>query len=198
MTRKTCSTFARTLPNRRLRARCRAVRLAPRLRLRLHRPRDAGPSRPLASSRRWHSLIAIHRAVVLADQTVHHLGVVDGSPSSRLRCARRPLVASTPTCAFMPKYHWLPFFEECISGISLARLAPGGRRAAARLIIAPARHFVSSLRLRSRCRKFEDRRLVRDRIASEFEIAERAASTGYRTALPRRPRSDRLYHCRRQ
>src|SRR3954451_23420644 len=27
-----------------------------------------------------------------------------------------PLSASTPTCAFMPKYHWLPFFDDDISG----------------------------------------------------------------------------------
>ena len=27
-----------------------------------------------------------------------------------------PLFTSAPTCTFIPKYHWLPFFVWCISG----------------------------------------------------------------------------------
>src|SRR6185295_8209904 len=34
----------------------------------------------------------------------------------------RPLFASTPMCAFMPKYHWLPFFDCVISGSRLPSL----------------------------------------------------------------------------
>jgi len=37
------------------------------------------------------------------------------APLSLPVCAS-PLLASAPTCAFMPKYHWLPFFDCVISG----------------------------------------------------------------------------------
>src|ERR1700678_3191261 len=33
-----------------------------------------------------------------------------------------PLFASTPTCAFMPEYHWSPFFDDVISGSRLSAL----------------------------------------------------------------------------
>src|SRR5215203_3496396 len=49
------------------------------------------------------ALVAIDGGVVFADQTVHHLRIV--LPLVTPAVCTSPLLASTPTCAFMPKYH---------------------------------------------------------------------------------------------
>ena len=57
-----------------------------------------------------------------------------------------PLLASTPMCAFMPKYHWLPFFDERICRKALlprrdrrgCTTAAGNKSAASRPTEKPA------------------------------------------------------------
>src|SRR5438067_10908794 len=39
-----------------------------------------------------------------------------------------PECASTPMCAFIPKYHWLPFLVWCICGSRSLRVLGRGRR----------------------------------------------------------------------
>lgn len=71
-----CSTFARTLPKRRLRARWRLVRARPGFAFSFHHPMHAGGfgSTPLRVARV--ALVAIHRRIILADQIRHQLRVV--------------------------------------------------------------------------------------------------------------------------
>src|SRR6056297_2874971 len=100
-----------------------------------------------------------------------------------------PLLLSTPMCAFMPKYHWLPFFDWLISGsrqpflffvegdaaINVASMvvpprssAPLSSRRADRL----EDRFGQVVRFEQMA-EVEDRRLVRDRIVAEFQSGKR-------------------------
>src|SRR3954469_18995891 len=94
----------------------------------------------------------------------------------------------------MPKYHWLPFFEERISGSRwpAAFLVEGEAAINVASTIVPPRSnaprasrysatasntvFVSSVRF-EQMPEIQDRRLIRDRIASQFQIAERVQFT---------------------
>ena len=83
-------------------ARCRGRQSASGRALYLHRPQHAcgfGRAFPGAAGV---VLIAIHRSVVIADQPIHRGRVV--LLVTPTVCAS-PLRASTPMCAFMPKYH---------------------------------------------------------------------------------------------
>ena len=89
--------------------------VAVRLRLLFHRPQHAG---------RFRRALLFFARIALVAKTA--------ASSSRMRLAitlasctlpvvtpavcTSPLSASTPTCAFIPKYHWFPFFDELISG----------------------------------------------------------------------------------
>src|SRR5262245_5544194 len=67
--------------------------------------------RPLAAV----GLITPYSGLLPVQQFGQHRAV--GSISRRRHHRMDQLGAvSTPKCAFMPKYHWLPFFVRCISG----------------------------------------------------------------------------------
>src|SRR5215207_10984337 len=76
MTRNTCSTFARTLPNRRLRVRCRAVSLRPDVIFSFTAHSTPAASAHALPGAAGIALVAIHRNVVIADQAFHHGHVV--------------------------------------------------------------------------------------------------------------------------
>jgi hypothetical protein len=99
-----CSSFVRTFPNRWLRGRCRAVSSRPGLAFSFTAQVTPTPSAAALPLFAGITLVAVYRPIVLADQAVHHLGVVH-VPGVTAAVCTRPLSASTPTCAFMPKYH---------------------------------------------------------------------------------------------
>ncbi len=85
-------------------------------------------------------------------------------------------------CAFMPKYHWFPFFDDDISGSRLLLLVLGRRRGRDQRRIhdrAAAQHLALGLEVFGHGRKdrlrqsvaleqmaeIEDRRLVRNGVA---------------------------------
>jgi hypothetical protein len=78
--------------------------LAPRLGLLLTAQVTPTPSAAALPLFAGITLVAVYRPILLADQAVHHLGVVN-VPGVTAAVCTRPLSASTPTCAFMPKYH---------------------------------------------------------------------------------------------
>src|SRR5271166_2251677 len=102
-----------------------------------------------------------------------------------------PLSASTPMCAFIPKYHWFPFFDELISGsrfcslffvegeaaISVASTIVPPRRSspfAARCSATAAKIAFVSLMTLEQVTEIEDRRLVGDRVAAELQLPANA------------------------
>jgi hypothetical protein len=75
------------------------------------RPTERPRLPPAVASGRWHnparSSSRIRLSITLASCTL---------PVVTPAVCTSPLLTSTPMCAFMPKYHWLPFFDERISG----------------------------------------------------------------------------------
>jgi hypothetical protein len=66
---------------------------------------------------------------------------------------------STPKCAFMPKYHWLPFLVWCISGsraLALFLVEDGALMMVASTIVPVA--IFSPFSARSRCTASNSRR----------------------------------------
>ena len=113
-----------SFPDQRLRRHVAVVELVPGLRFRLYGPQNTRHFRlPLAPSGRWHNpCVAMHRTIIRADQIgIHHRWRHARCPLVTPPMCTRLLLASTPMFAFMPKYHWLPFFDERISGSRFAR-----------------------------------------------------------------------------
>ena len=121
---------------------------------------------------------------------MHHLRVVHLA-GRHAGGVHEPAPASTPTCAFMPKYHWFPFFDDDISGSRFCCLflVDGEAAISVASTIVPTRSIspfasrCSPTAAKDRLRQsvaleqvaeIQDRRLVRNLVAAEFQATERA------------------------
>src|SRR5207344_1392854 len=102
-----------------------------------------------------------------------------------------PLLASTPMCAFMPKYRWLPFFDERISGsrfcasffvdgdAAISRRVDDGaatqqRTAGLQKLRNSGEYRLRQLVALQEMPEVQDGRLVGNCVASELQTCERA------------------------